>query len=142
MAEADKAAAPVQHASAKPPATMTAGTKRPAVVALLLLSDILAGIFLVAIGLLGALASTGATSTFGVFLTILGIYSIVVAWGYSKAESWIWWPGIVHGAIVLALGVLITVSGVYLYGVPALLLGGWTVYQLTRGKAKSFLGRG
>ncbi len=108
----------------------------PIPVAVTLLAVGVAGTFMLAIGTIALISGDANIASFGILLAFLGVYSLVVAWGVSRTESWIKWPGIAYGVLMFAIGVLVFLSGVYIYGLGAIALGAWLLQSFLRGALK------
>lgn len=114
-------------------------SKRPAHISLTLIADLIAGVFLLAIGVLVFFLGIRGGTYYGLIFAALGIAGIVVAYGLSRAEGWVRIPGIAYGGAILVFGLLVMNSGEYLFGGLGVLLGSWSVFEMNRSKTKSYL---
>lgn len=112
------------------------GPKRPGGITLLAIFDLIAGIILVAIGLL-AVTLLQSLLVFGGIVTIVGSLSLVVSYGCLRAEPWTRTAGIATGASFMVLGIFL--AALYAIGIPLFFLGGWTIYLMTRQGTKVYL---
>ncbi len=133
-------APPIQAPQPQQVPTGLVRAKRPKEVSFLIIFDTIAGISLLVIGILAYFAGNRSVSNSGgLILAIVGIMSIIIAYGSSRVESWVRFPGIAVGVVMLVFGLLLIPGGGYVFGIPMLLVGGWTVYVLTLPKVRAYL---
>lgn len=92
------------------------------------------------IGILVFLAGNRSVSNYpSLILATVGIMLIVIAYGSSRVESWVRFPGIAVGVVMFVFGLLLILVGFYVLGIPMLMVGGLTVYVLTLSKVRAYL---
>ena len=80
-----------------------------------------------------------SSATGGVFL-ILGIASLVVAYGLFKAKKWAWTVNVVLSFITIAMGIISIASG-NIGGIASIAISGVIVYYLYRPHVKAYFGK-
>jgi RNA polymerase subunit RPABC4/transcription elongation factor Spt4 len=110
---------------------------KPRNFALLIVFDILGGVFMMFIGLVSL------DTLLGDLLAFAGFLSLIVALGFTLRKPWIWWPAILQAVVVLLLGGFFTLLTLYtsailaIYSIPGILLGLWSLYLLRKGEIHS-----
>lgn len=80
-----------------------------------------------------------SSATGGVFL-ILGIASLVVAYGLFKAKKWAWTTSVVLSFITIAMGIISIATG-NIGGIASIAISGVIVYYLYRPHVKAYFGK-
>ena len=83
---------------------------------------VLAAIY-VLLGLMGAVASIGASELVGLFLILLGALVFGGSYGLRRRLSWAHREARVSGVLCILFGLLLLVSGLYLQGIGSVAFG-------------------
>ncbi len=142
---APQVAASPQQAAPSPAAqapVVPSGPARPALLTVAMICDILGGAVLLFLGI--AVAIFAGRAVAADIIAAAGVLLIVVAYGYSRGEHWIRWPGVVVAVFLILLGVLVLSGrsgGAYSLGGVIVLLGAFNLYELTRTNVQSYLAK-
>ena len=129
--QANQTSSPPPESGVSPPR----GTK------ILVLVDLVAGIWVAVSGIQGLVSPVGAGLTasewyaVGAIFTILGLLSVAAGYGLWKAKPWAWLLGLWAGAVFVVLGAL----GLW----PLILVGTGSLifYYFNRADLKRYLGK-
>jgi uncharacterized membrane protein (DUF2068 family) len=91
------------------------------------------------IGMSSSLLAIISSATGGVFL-ILGIASLVVAYGLFKAKKWAWTINVILSFISIAMGIVSIATG-NIGGIVSIAISGLIVYYLYRPHVKAYFGK-
>ena len=80
------------------------------------------------------------SSASGVLLLILGIASLVVAYGLFKAKKWAWTTSVVLSIISIAMGIVSIVTG-NIGSIASIAISGLILYYLYRPHVKAYFGK-
>jgi uncharacterized membrane protein (DUF2068 family) len=94
------------------------------------------------------LANTGMSSEMlgivssasGVLILILGVASLVVAYGLFKAKKWAWTTSVVLSIISIAMGIVSIVTG-NIGSIVSIAISGLILYYLYRPHVKAYFGK-
>ena len=90
-------------------------------------------------GMSPALLSIVSSATGGLLL-ILGIASLVVAYGLFKAKKWAWSISVVLSVISIAMGIVSIVTGNF-GAIASIVISGIILYYLYRPHVKAYFGK-
>ncbi|MEO9363209.1 MAG: hypothetical protein ABI348_04840 [Nitrososphaera sp.] len=95
-------------------------------------------------GIAGQMAQTKLAGGVGVIvggvLTVLGIISLVVAWGLLKGKGWAWTVTVILSIITVALGV-VHLAGGNVVSIINIIISGVILYYVYRPHIKAYFGK-
>lgn len=125
---------------------------RPTGVTILAVLEFLIGLFsllggLVAVagaafvGLVGVAALAVVALALGVFLVIMGIFSLLIGYGLWTGKSWAWTIGVIFSILGIIGGIISLATG-NTGSIVGLILQVLIIYYLTRPYVKAYFGKG